>query len=39
MGYDRHSHIGKLDKALDEANARGRTVVDMNKDWKAVLPK
>ena len=26
--YDRKSHIGKLDKALDEANAKGWTLVD-----------
>lgn len=26
--YDRASHIGKLDKALDEANAKGWTIVD-----------
>ena len=36
--YDRKSHIGRLDKALDEANARGWTVVDMKKDWKVVYP-
>ena len=36
--YDRESHIGKLDKALDEALARGWTVVDMKKDWKRVYP-
>ena len=36
--YDRTSHIGKLDKALDEANAKGWTVVDMKKDWKKVFP-
>ena len=36
--YDRASHIGKLDKALDEALARGWTVVDMKKDWKRVYP-
>ena len=35
--YDRQSHIGKLDKALDEANTRGWTVVDMSKDWKKVF--
>ncbi len=34
--YDRRSHIGKLDKALDEAGQRGWTVVDMKRDWKAV---
>jgi phosphoglycolate phosphatase-like HAD superfamily hydrolase len=36
--YDRNSHIGKLDKALDEANARGWTVVDMKRDWRIVFP-
>lgn len=36
--YDRKSHIGKLDKALDEATARGWTVVDMKEDWKEVFP-
>ncbi|WP_291914067.1 HAD family hydrolase [Accumulibacter sp.] len=35
--YDRKSHIGKLDKALDEAQARGWTVVDMRRDWKTVF--
>jgi len=36
--YDRTSHIGKLDKALDEATAKGWTVVDMKKDWKTIFP-
>ncbi len=36
--YDRASHIGKLDKALDEARAKGWTVVDMKADWNAVFP-
>jgi phosphoserine phosphatase len=36
--YDRQSHVGKLDKALDEAVARGWTVVDMKKDWKRIYP-
>jgi hypothetical protein len=36
--YDRQSHIGKLDKALDEATAKGWTVVDMKKDWKRIYP-
>jgi phosphoglycolate phosphatase-like HAD superfamily hydrolase len=35
--YDRTSHIGKLDKALDEASSRGWTVVDMKKDWAVVF--
>jgi phosphoglycolate phosphatase-like HAD superfamily hydrolase len=34
--YDRVSPIGKLDKALDEALAKGWTVVDMKKDWKRI---
>jgi phosphoglycolate phosphatase-like HAD superfamily hydrolase len=37
--YDRNSHIGKLDKALDEALARGWTIVDMKNDWKVVFPQ
>ncbi len=36
--YDRQSPVGKLDKALDEATAKGWTVVDMKKDWKEVFP-
>ncbi len=35
--YDRSSPIGHLDKALDEARARGWTVVDMNKEWKKIF--
>ena len=38
FAYDRKSHIGKLDKALDEANAKGWTVTDMKRDWKRVFP-
>jgi hypothetical protein len=36
--YDRKSHVGKLDTALDEANKRGWTVVDMKNDWKVIYP-
>jgi len=36
--YDRKSPIGKLDKALDEGQANGWTIVDMKSDWKAVFP-
>ncbi|HVZ93806.1 MAG TPA: HAD family hydrolase [Phycisphaerales bacterium] len=36
--YDRQSNIGKLDKALDEAESKGWTVVDMKKDWKQIFP-
>jgi phosphoglycolate phosphatase-like HAD superfamily hydrolase len=35
--YDRTSKIGKLDKAWDEAKAKGWTVVDMKQDWKKVF--
>lgn len=35
--YDRESHIGKLDAALDEANERGWTVIDMKNDWSRVF--
>jgi phosphoglycolate phosphatase-like HAD superfamily hydrolase len=34
--YDRKSHVGKLDKALDEAANRGWTVVSMKSDWKVI---
>ncbi len=36
--YDRQSRIGKLDKGLDEAKARGWTVVSMKDDWKTIYP-
>ena len=36
--YDRKSDVGRLDKALDEANARGWTVVDMKRDWNVIFP-
>ena len=35
--YDRQSHVGRLDKALDVATARGWTVVDMKRDWRKVF--
>ena len=36
--YDRDSHIGRLDKGLDQANKDGWTVIDMEKDWKVIYP-
>ena len=36
--YDRTSSIGRLDKGLDEASAKGWTVMDMKKDWKIIFP-
>ncbi|GAB5100474.1 HAD family hydrolase [Caballeronia sp. GAFFF2] len=38
FAYDRQSKIGKLDRAWDEALARGWIVVSMKNDWKAVYP-
>ena len=38
FAYDCQSHVGKLDKALDEAPSRGWTVVDMKSDWNTVYP-
>jgi phosphoglycolate phosphatase-like HAD superfamily hydrolase len=35
--YDRSSRIGKLDKALDDALAKGWTVVDIKNDWSKVF--
>jgi phosphoserine phosphatase len=37
--YDRKSHVGTLDKALDQANANGWIIVDMKKDWNAIFPE
>lgn len=36
--YDRESHIGRLDKGLDEASEKGWTVIDMKEDWKLIYP-
>ena len=35
--YDRNSSVGRLDKALDEVNAKGWTVVSMKDDWKKIF--
>ena len=35
--YDRTSSIGRLDKGLDEAQAKGWTIVEMKTDWKRVF--
>jgi hypothetical protein len=37
FAYDRQSHIGKLDKAWDEAKAKNWIVVSMKNDWKRVF--
>ena len=36
--YDRDSHIGQLNKGLDDASKKGWVVIDMQKDWKVVYP-
>lgn len=36
--YDRNSHVGTLDKALDMAKSRNWIIVDMEHDWKVVFP-
>jgi haloacid dehalogenase-like hydrolase len=35
--YDRDTHFGRLDKALDAASANGWTLIDMRKDWRTVF--
>lgn len=37
--YDRNSHIGRLDKGLDQALKDGWTVIDMKNDWKVIYPE
>ncbi len=39
FAYDRDSHIGKLDRGLDEAAARGWVLVSMADDWLEVFPE
>jgi hypothetical protein len=34
--YDRSSHVGKLDKGLNEAMSKGWTIVNMKDDWKTI---
>ena len=38
FAYDRESHVGRLDKGLDEAKQRGWIVVSMKDDWKRIFP-
>jgi hypothetical protein len=35
--YDRDTHVGRLDKALDAAASNKWTVVDMKKDWNRIF--
>jgi len=36
--YDRKSDVGRLDKAWDEAKAKGWVVVSMKDDWATIFP-
>ena len=36
--YDRKSHVGKLDKALDAAGPAGWVIVSMKHDWNTIFP-
>ncbi|NCA86117.1 MAG: haloacid dehalogenase-like hydrolase [Clostridia bacterium] len=36
--YDRQSHIGKLDKGLDDATKYNWLIVDMKSDWAKIYP-
>ena len=36
--YDRASQVGTLNQALDEATAKGWTIVSMKDDWKIIFP-
>ena len=38
FAYDRKSHVGTLDKALDMAKKEDWIIVDMKKDWKVIFP-
>ncbi len=37
--YDRDSHVGTLDKALDHARANDWIIVSMKNDWQKVFPE
>jgi len=37
--YDRESHVGTLDKALDQAAAKDWIIVSMKDDWNTVFPE
>jgi phosphoserine phosphatase len=37
--YDRKSHVGTLDKALDQADANDWIIVSMKDDWNVIFPE
>jgi phosphoserine phosphatase len=38
FAYDRKSHVGRLDRGLEEGPRRGWTIASVKNDWKAVYP-
>jgi len=38
FAYDRESHFGKLDKAMDAAPKEGWHLISMKDDWKRIFP-
>ena len=38
FAYDRDSHFGKLDKAMDDAAKEGWDLISMKDDWKTIFP-
>jgi hypothetical protein len=36
--YDRDTHFGRLDKALDAAKLNGWTIANMKSDWSTIFP-
>ena len=39
FAYDRQSHFGKLDRALDAASDKGWHLISMEEDWAQVFPR
>ncbi|HET9023207.1 MAG TPA: hypothetical protein VFN64_01465 [Burkholderiaceae bacterium] len=39
FAYDRASHIGRLERGLDEGPRRGWTITSMKRDWKTIYPQ
>jgi hypothetical protein len=38
FAYDRKSHIGRLERGLDDGPRRGWTIVSMKNEWRTVYP-
>lgn len=38
FAYDRESHVGRLERGLDEGPDRGWVIIDMAQDWEQVWP-